>query len=166
MKILFCAPQPFFEERGTPINVRLVLTTLSDLEHEVTLVTLPFGSDVEIPNVTIKRIPAVWGVGKPKPGPSVQKLVYDFVMITWIFFHRLFNRYDALHCVEEAVFIGLFIKKVFGTPFVFDMDSHMTDQLRYSKFSKSETFFETVRVAGEGNAKERRVGGYGLSIFD
>ena len=142
MKILFLAPQPFFEERGTPINVRLVLKSLADLGHEVTLVTLPFGSDVDIPNVTIKRIPAVWGVGKPKPGPSWQKLVYDFVMIFYVFFHRLFNRYDALHCVEEAVFIGLFIKKIFGTPFVFDMDSHMTDQLRYSKFSKSETFLK------------------------
>ena len=95
-------------------------------------------------------------VGKPKPGPSWQKLVYDFVMIFYVFFHRIFNRYDALHCVEEAVFIGLFIKKIFGTPFVFDMDSHMTDQLRYSKFSKSETFLKLFGWLEGGNTKKLR----------
>ncbi len=136
MKILFLAPQPFFEERGTPINVRLVLRSLTDLGHTVDLLTYPYGADVKIPGVTIRRTVRIPGVGKPPIGPSKEKIVYDMVMSLYAFFMSLFKRYDVIHAVEESVFIALVLRTIFRVPFVFDMDSHMTDQLRYSKFMK------------------------------
>ena len=43
MRILLIAPQPFFTQRGTPINVRQMAQTLSEAGHEVHLATYPMG---------------------------------------------------------------------------------------------------------------------------
>ena len=43
MKILLVAPQPFYQERGTPIAVRLLAETLCGAGHEVDLLTLVNG---------------------------------------------------------------------------------------------------------------------------
>ncbi len=153
MKILFLAPQPFFEIRGTPINVRLFVKALSDLGHEVDLLVYPHGDDVHIPNVTIKRVSKIPGVGKAPIGPSFAKIVYDAVMLIQAFYMRLRKKYDVVHAVEESVFIACLIKTVFGTPFVFDMDSHMSDQLSYSKFMKSKLLLRIFEKMETGTMK-------------
>ena len=134
MRILFLAPQPFFEARGTPINVRNVVTALSGLGHSVDLLVYPHGETVEIPNVAIHRVPRVPGVKKAPIGPSKEKLVYDAVMFFHAFWLLLTRRYDAVHAVEDSAFIAWPLCWLFRTPFVFDMDSVMSDQLRYSGF--------------------------------
>ncbi len=73
MKILFIAPQPFFEVRGTPINVKLLVTALSELGHSVDLLVYPHGEYVSIPNVTVKRVAKIPGLGKAPIGPSKAK---------------------------------------------------------------------------------------------
>ncbi|MBF0291617.1 MAG: glycosyltransferase [Nitrospinae bacterium] len=134
MRILFLAPQPFFEARGTPINVRNVVTALSGLGHSVDLLVYPHGEDVEIPNVSIHRVARVPGVKKAPIGPSKEKLVYDAVMFFHAFWLLFTRRYDAVHAVEDSAFIAWPLCWLFRTPFVFDMDSVMSDQLRYSGF--------------------------------
>ena len=39
MKILLIAPHPFFQERGTPIAVKLLIETLSEFGHSIDLLT-------------------------------------------------------------------------------------------------------------------------------
>ena len=39
------------------------------------------------------------------------------------------NRYDVIHAVEESAFIALVIKKVFGIPYLYDMDSSLAQQM-------------------------------------
>ncbi len=136
-KILFLAPQPFFEARGTPINEKLLVTALSELGYEVDMLTYPHGDDVQIPNVTIKRIPRIPGVGKAPIGPSKEKIIYDAVMFFYAFRMMFSKRYNVIHAVEESVFIAWVLNKVFGVSYVFDMDSHMSDQLKYGGFAKS-----------------------------
>ncbi|VAX16302.1 hypothetical protein MNBD_NITROSPINAE02-1595 [hydrothermal vent metagenome] len=135
MKILFLSPQPFFEVRGTPINVKLVVTALGELGHKVDLLTYPHGDTPTIPGVTIKRIPGSF-LPKAPIGPSRIKVVFDAIMLLHALHLAFWNKYDAVHAVEESVFIAWIIKKLFGLPYVFDMDSHMSDQLRYSRFIK------------------------------
>ena len=66
MRILLLAPQPFFQARGTPIAVRLVLEFLTARGHQVDVLTYHEGSDVEIPNCRIARIPRhPWGTEYP-----------------------------------------------------------------------------------------------------
>lgn len=134
MRILFLAPQPFFEARGTPINVRNVVTALSGLGHSVDLLVYPHGEDVVIPNVAIHRVIKIPGLKKAPIGPSKEKLVYDALMLFHAFWLMLTRRYDAVHAVEDSAFIAWPLGWLFRVPFVFDMDSVMSDQLRYSGF--------------------------------
>lgn len=137
MKILFLSPQPFFEPRGTPINVKRFLTALSELGHEVDLLCFPGGGDVKIPNVNIKRVVKLPGLPKPPIGPSKVKIFYDALMAPHALALSFFKRHDVIHAVEEAAFIAWAIKKLTGTPYIYDMDSHISDQLQYSGFVKN-----------------------------
>ncbi len=46
MKILLLAPQPFYQERGTPIAIKLLLEVLSRRGDQVDVVTFHEGADV------------------------------------------------------------------------------------------------------------------------
>jgi glycosyltransferase involved in cell wall biosynthesis len=132
MKILFLAPQPFFRVRGTPINVRNVVTALGEAGHEVDLLCYPWGEDVSIPGVRIFRVLRVPGVAEVGLGPSAGKLPLDFFMFwkAWGLCRK--NRYDVIHAVEESAFFAVWLKKMFRCKLIYDMDSSISDQLRYS----------------------------------
>ena len=66
MKILMLAPEPFFQPRGTPISVYQRIRALSDLGHEVDLVTYHLGEDKVIENLKIVRIPNLFFIKKPE----------------------------------------------------------------------------------------------------
>ena len=50
MRILMIAPEPFFEPRGTPFSEFHRIRAMTDLGHQVDLVTYPFGRDVSMPS--------------------------------------------------------------------------------------------------------------------
>ncbi|MDA0578448.1 MAG: hypothetical protein O3B24_10165, partial [Verrucomicrobia bacterium] len=56
-RVLFIAPQPFLEWRGSPLRVSFNLRALTELGYEVDLLTFPFGDAVEIPGAIIHRVP-------------------------------------------------------------------------------------------------------------
>ena len=74
------APEPFFQPRGTPISVYQRIKALSDLDHDVDLVTYHLGEDKEIKNLKISRIPNVFFIKKIKIGPSLKKIPLDFLL--------------------------------------------------------------------------------------
>jgi hypothetical protein len=114
MRILLLAPQPFYEERGTPIAVALVLKVLAERGATVDVVTYHEGRDVALQHVTLHRIPS---------------LVCDaFVLAAAVRLARR-ERYDLVHAVEEAVFIAVLLKWLFRIPYVYDMDSSLAQQL-------------------------------------
>ena len=80
MRVLVIAPHPFFEERGTPIAVRAVLESLSELGHELHVLTYHIGQEVQIPNCHVHRIPRIPGVADVPPGLSFKKLLCDAVL--------------------------------------------------------------------------------------
>lgn len=141
MKLLFLAPQPFFQERGTPIAVRLALQVLAKRlkaqsansgDIEIDLVTYHEGQDIEIPGVKIHRIYSnkfLCGVG---PGISIKKLICDILFAAKVFSLLLFRtgkKYDLVHAVEESVFIAVIVKLIFRVPYLYDMDSSLAVQL-------------------------------------
>ncbi len=156
MKILFLAPQPFFQARGTPINVRNVLRVLGGSGRKVDLLTYHIGEDVDIENVNILRIPPVPLVRSVAVGPSFAKIPLDIAMFFKAVFIFSKGRYDCVHAVEESVFIAFFLKKFFGTPYIYDMDSSISDQLRYSGKLKAGFLLRAVerfeRAAAENAA--------------
>jgi len=129
LRILLLAPHPFFQNRGTPIAVRLLLETLGPAGHQVDLLTYHEGEDLTIPNVTIKRIPSPPGIRDLPPGPSWKKLICDAVMTVQALRLARRNGYDLVHAVEESVFMAVLIKRLVGTPYVYDMDSCLSEQI-------------------------------------
>ena len=130
MKILFLAPQPFFEERGTPIAVKLAVQALAKSNHQTDLLTYHQGQDLQISNTKHIRACIPGFIKNVRPGITLKKLICDvFFSITALrlaFFGK--EKYDIIHAVEESVFIALFIKLVNGTPYVYDMDSSIALQ--------------------------------------
>ena len=127
------APHPFYQPRGTPIAADLVLRALSERGEHIDIVTFPEGSDKRYPNVTIHRTPApeiISGLFKGiRPGFSFKKVICDVFLLVQAIRLVKSGDYDVVHAGEEAVFIALLIKKLFGTPYVYDMDSSLVQQL-------------------------------------
>ncbi len=147
MRILMIAPQPFFQPRGTPFSEFYRIQAMTELGHEVDLVTYPIGGDVTMPGLRIFRTPGVPGIRSVKIGPSLAKLPLD----TLIFFsslRRLFaERYDVLDCHEEAGLMGAFFSKLFGIPTIYDMHSSLPEQLGNFRYSRSRLLRGTFDLA-------------------
>ena len=104
LKILLVAPQPFYVERGTPIAVRLLATTLCEFGHSVDLLAYHAGSEIQVPGLRIFRARRPPGVGHVPIGISWQKLVCDLFLVARMFGLLRRNRYDVVHAVEESLF--------------------------------------------------------------
>ena len=48
-RVLVVAPQPFYQDRGTPIALRQVLQAGSELGYRMDLLTFPLGAEVPLP---------------------------------------------------------------------------------------------------------------------
>jgi glycosyltransferase involved in cell wall biosynthesis len=129
VRILFLAPQPFYVERGTPIAVRTAVDALCDDGHEVDLVVFHEGRDWRRPGMRLIRIPAPPGINNVRIGLSPKKLVCDLWLAATAARLVLRGRYDVIHAVEEAVFVGLACRLFSRFRLVFDMDSLMVDQI-------------------------------------
>lgn len=129
MRILLLAPQPFFQARGTPLAVRTVLEFLSSRGHQVDVLTLSEGEDIEIHNTRIFRIPRIPGINNVRPGFSFKKLVCDFLMLANCLWMVRRTRYDLIHAVEESAFIAAAARAVANVPYVYDMDSSLAEQM-------------------------------------
>ena len=129
MKVLVLAPQPFFQNRGTPIAVRSLLEVLAAEGHQLDVLTYHEGEDVEIPNCAIHRTAKPPGVSGIRPGPSWKKIVVDVFMLIKLLRMASRKRWDLIHAVEESVFMAMIVKRLFGIPYVYDMDSCLSLQL-------------------------------------
>jgi glycosyltransferase involved in cell wall biosynthesis len=148
MRILVLAPHPFFQIRGTPIDVLLALRVLSERKNtKVDLVVYNEGEDIHLPGLDIYRVRNLPFAQDIRPGFSWKKLICDFFLFikSWTLILR--NKYDLIHAGEEAVFIAMFFKFLYGIPYVYDLDSSVAQQLVESKpflhkFSKEFIWLE------------------------
>lgn len=124
--VLFLAPHPFYQERGTPMAVDLLLAVLARRGLRTIVVTFAEGQDKVYPRTTVHRIPALpWaGKGVP-PGFSLKKLVCDAFLFCKALSMVVRRRPRLIHAVEESVFMAMFFRILFKIPYVYDMDSSM-----------------------------------------
>lgn len=176
-RVLLLAPQPFFEERGTPIAVRLLLETLAKPgELEFDLITYAPGSDIFIPGVRQIRICNLPWTKTIRPGLSVSKIVADLFLFIEAFSIILLKPrgyYSYVHAVEESVFIALFFKWLRFAPYLYDMDSSIADQVveklpalkyfspffRWCESTAIRNATGTIAVCGSLLARAQSVGG-------
>jgi glycosyltransferase involved in cell wall biosynthesis len=134
LRILFLAPQPFFEVRGTPLAVLSMVRALTGLGHRVDLLSYPQGEPVELPGLRHHRsLPLP--VGRVRPGPSLAKLLLDVPFLFEAGVRMALGRYDVVHAVEEAAHLAAPLARLLGLRLVADVDSSIPDQLRESGFA-------------------------------
>jgi len=129
MRILLVAPQPFYQERGTPIAVRMLVEALCGQGHAVDLLTYHEGADLDIDGLKILRTPALPGLRHVPIGISWKKLVCDLLISARLLGLALSRRYDVIHAVEEAVFPAILLRSSAHVRVVYDMDSMLGEQL-------------------------------------
>lgn len=127
--VLILAPQPFYQERGTPIAVRLLAEELADTGYSVDLLTYHEGLPFVHERVALYRIPAPPGIHGIKPGFSLKKIICDGLMLIKSIGLVRKKHYRILHAVEESVFIALLLCMFFRIPYIYDMDSLLSRQL-------------------------------------
>ena len=128
-RVLFVAPQPFYEDRGTPIAVRQVLEALGQLGYAVDLLTYPVGSDVRIPGLRIFRGANPFGIRTVPVGLSVRKLLLDISLAAALRAHLRSQSYICVHAVEEMAFPAALLGRRYGVPVLYDMQSSLPEQL-------------------------------------
>jgi len=129
VKILLLAPHPYYVDRGTPIDVDILLRALSAGGHHVDLVCYAEGEPRDYPGISIHRVGARGRAGIGRPGFSFRKLRNDVGLARRAWALAAANDYDVVHAGEEAVFIAMALKRRFGIPYVYDMDSSIAQQM-------------------------------------
>jgi glycosyltransferase involved in cell wall biosynthesis len=130
MRILLIAPQPFYEDRGTPIAVRDTIVAMRELNIEVDLATFPVGSDLFLPHVKVVRTANPLRFRRVPVGLSLRKIVLNICLLMTVLRLAKRNRYSCIHGVEEGAGIALVCRALFSVPVIYDMQSSLPEQLR------------------------------------
>ena len=151
MKILLLAPHPFYQERGTPIAVDLLVSALSERGDTVDILTFHEGQDKHYANAKVYRINPILPIRGISPGFSAKKLYCDAVMFFKMISMLNKKEYDFIQAVEESATLAMFYKPFSKVPYVYDMDSVITEQLlekskKFKIFIPLIRFFETKTI--------------------
>jgi glycosyltransferase involved in cell wall biosynthesis len=128
-RVLVVAPEPFYEDRGTPIAVSQLLRALSQLSYEVDVLTYPIGRSLEIPRVRYFRGANPLGLRRVPVGFSFRKLVLDATLIPELVRRLSSGTYRCIHALEESAFLAVVLGRRFGVPVIYDMQSSLPEQL-------------------------------------
>lgn len=129
MRVLVLAPHPYYIDRGTPIDVDILLRALSERGERVDALVYADGEDRDYENVRLHRIPSIRLLHGARPGPSLKKLLSDVLFFFSALRLVLRNDYDVIHAGEEAAAMALVFRVIRGVPYVYDMDSSVAQQI-------------------------------------
>lgn len=151
------APEPVFTPRGTPFSVIYRIKALSELGHNIDLLTYHIGEDIDIKNLKIHRTLKIPFIKHIKVGPSIIKIFLDILLLIKTIWFLLRNKYDIIHSHEEAAFFSIILSKVFRIPHVYDMHSSLPQQLgnfgflNCFPFKQIFTFMENYVIRNSGS---------------
>ena len=131
------APEPFFEPRGTPFSEFHRIRALTELGHQIDLVTYPFGRDVTMTGLRLFRCLRPPFVRRVAIGPSLAKIPLDALLAATVVRRALSTRYDVIHSHEEGGVIGVMVAWLLRIPHLYDMHSSLPQQLTNFAFTKS-----------------------------
>jgi len=97
--------------------------------HEIDLLCSHEGEAVDIPGVTIRGITPFLPVHGLPPGPSLKKIIWDLSMARQVVKMARASHYDLVHALEESAATARWVRRRFGIPDVYDMDSSMPGQV-------------------------------------
>ncbi|MBA2685729.1 MAG: glycosyltransferase [Gemmatimonadaceae bacterium] len=156
-RILLVAPQPFFESRGTPLNVLAMVQTLCAAGHEVHLATFAVGETVPVPGLTYHRAARIPGADEVPIGFSLRKIAHDAALAALVTRLLAKQRFDVVHAVEESIFFAMPLALARGIPVIGDVDSCLSEQLADRGLRHVPGAVSLVRVAERAALRRARL---------
>lgn len=132
--VLIIAPQPFFTQRGTPINIRAMAQALVEGGYCPTLLVYPFGDDIELKDIRVVRTFRPFFIRNVSIGFSIPKLILDFCLALTALKLVYQGNFKIIHGIEEGAFIAGFTALLSKTPYIVDLDSDMSLQMKKTAF--------------------------------
>ncbi|MCE8429461.1 MAG: glycosyltransferase family 4 protein [Candidatus Methanoperedens sp.] len=115
------------------------MKTLSMLGHNVTLLTYPEGTDIQ--GFRIIRVPLIPFFKNIPIGPSIHKILYDFLLLIEGLSIIRKKRFDVIHSHEiDGAIVGAILKKVcnraigYKPMLYYDMHSLLSEQMRNKNY--------------------------------
>ena len=134
-KVAVIAACPFPVNYGSPGAIRELTVALSELGHDLHIVTYPIGEDLPVGNARFHRVARNRQNRAPSVGPSVDKLYLDFLMLAEVCKTIRREKIEIIHAHNyEGALIGLFGKLITGRPMVYQAVCLMADELASYRF--------------------------------
>ena len=146
MRILMLSPQPFMESRGVPFSVYYHIKALGTLGHTVDLLAYPMGTSVDLPGMTLSRIPSLPFIYEMKVGPSLAKIPFDILMALKAWSQLRKTHYDYIFTHEEAGLLGNILAPLFGCRHLYFMHSDLSQQIVSSDFTKNALLIRCIEA--------------------
>ncbi len=121
---------PFPANYGSPGAIKEMAESLASLDHEVHIVTYPFGEALPVKRAKIWR--CVGARKKPRiySGPSVEKLFLDFFLLLKLCQVIVREDIQIIHAHNyEGALIGYVAKLLTGRPLLYNAVNLMSDEL-------------------------------------
>ncbi len=132
-RVLLVTPQPFYEDRGTPIAIRLLLEVLSESGYAIDVLAFPMGRNIRLPGLRILRPRNPLPLTRVPIGFSWRKVWLDLFLFPAIRRQLSREKYDCVHAVEEAAYMAAPLCARAGVPFIYDMASSIPEQLAHHR---------------------------------
>jgi glycosyltransferase involved in cell wall biosynthesis len=129
--IAVVAACPFPANYGSAASIREMSDTLSDMGHNVHIVTYPFGQgDIRVRRAKVHRAKPFHPETNPKVGPSREKFSLDFQLLRLLC--RVIRRenIDIIHAHNyEGALIGILAKWLTRRPLLYNAVNLLSDEL-------------------------------------
>jgi glycosyltransferase involved in cell wall biosynthesis len=134
--IAMVAACPFPANHGSAASIREMSDTLTDLGHNVHIVTYPMGQDdIRVRRARVHRTAPFRPETNAKVGPSTEKFVLDFQLLRLLcqVIHR--ERIDIIHAHNyEGALVGILAKWLTRRPLLYNAVNLMSDELAGYRF--------------------------------
>jgi glycosyltransferase involved in cell wall biosynthesis len=125
LRVLMIAPTPYFADRGCHVRIYEEARALTNLGHEVCIVTYHLGRDM--PGVRVVRTPHVPWYNKLEAGPSWHKPYLDILLLWKSLAEVRSFRPHLIHAhLHEGALIGSVIKRLFHIPLLLDYQGSLS----------------------------------------
>lgn len=134
--IAMVAACPFPANHGSAASIREMSDTLTDMGHNVTIVTYPIGQeDIHVRCAKVRRTDPFRPETNAKVGPSADKFLLDFKLLKLLCRVIREEKIDVIHAHNyEGALVGIMAKFITGRPLLYNAVNLMSDELAGYKF--------------------------------
>ncbi|MBA3832244.1 MAG: glycosyltransferase family 4 protein [Chthoniobacterales bacterium] len=134
--IAMVAACPFPANHGSAASIREMSDTLSEMGHDVHIVTYPTGQDeIRVRRAKVHRTAPFQPETNAKVGPSPEKFLFDFQLLRLLCRVIRRERIDIIHAHNyEGALVGIMAKWITGRPLLYNAVNLMADELAGYRF--------------------------------